>query len=86
MAGALGFGAYVLFAWIYDDGYDFSVTVLAYLVLCSAIWALLFMFSASTARYIKSDKKFYKHFLVYRILFALYKTLIVVPCRLVKKD
>lgn len=73
-AGGLGFGAFLLFMTaISDIDMRFIFIVLSFLALCFAFWLLLFMQISSIVRYAKSDKKFYKHLLIYWIFWIIFK-------------
>lgn len=73
--GGMGYGVFILFFTIVDRLYDFELCVLAYTLLCFACWLLLFGLSSSVARYIHSDKKFYRHLSTYWVFFAIFKAL-----------
>lgn len=45
--------------------YGFVLIALAFMAACLAIWIALFLFTTSFARYVHSDKKFYKHLLFF---------------------
>jgi len=78
IAGGLGVGAGALLVNLLD-----SHIILAYSTVCAnamlafacICWVGLFMVCCSAARYINSDRKFYKHLLTYWVLFAIYKVL-----------
>ncbi|MBQ9531004.1 MAG: HAMP domain-containing histidine kinase [Eubacterium sp.] len=79
IAGGVGVGAFLLVFWLLDSGkvVDFSVITADLLIAFGCVcWAGLFVVCSSTARYIHSDKKFYKHLLTYWILFAIWKILV----------
>lgn len=75
------------------DGVEAAVILMtgvyAVLLVGLIVWAALFMFCSSNARYFRSGKKFYKHFLVYwfgltvwRILKALWHGIVFVATKL----
>ena len=79
--GGIGFGLSVLGVNLTEGCYAYCYSLLyAYvtLVVVLACWIMLFCVCASVGRYSHSGKKFYKHLLVYWILFALYKSLVFI--------
>lgn len=52
--------------------YGFVLIALAFMAACLAIWIALFLFTTSFARYVHSDKKFYKHLLFFWIFYGIY--------------
>lgn len=89
VAGGIGFALLVflfdgLFNWDYSDML-ITLSVFAYAFIC---WIMLFMFISSNVRYFTSDKKAYKHFLLYWIFYCLIvgvKWLFVQTKKLVEK-
>ena len=52
--------------------YGFVLIALAFMAACLAIWIALFLFTTSFARYVHSNKKFYKHLLSFWIFYGIY--------------
>ncbi len=79
LAGGIGTGVFFLIFLVLDSNsvVDFSmITAKMFLAFACVCWAGLFILCSSTARYFHSDKKFYKHFLTYWILLAIWKVLV----------
>lgn len=76
VAVGLGAGAFYLMGTCFMEAYTVS-TALLYIIWALAVfyWVLLFFVSASFARNLHSGKKFYKHFLTYWLLLAIWKIL-----------
>ncbi len=87
IAGGAGVGAGALLVNLLDANlivpYS-TVCANALLAFACICWIGLFMVCCSTARYINSDRKFYKHLLTYWVIFAVYKILVYI-FKLIKK-
>lgn len=72
IAGAIVFLVLMILSSI--EFYQMAISIIgAVVILGSIIWALLFMLCSSNARYINSDKSFYKHLLIFWIGYGIYK-------------
>lgn len=70
-AGGVGLGS--LFFNEFDSLYEIKLMILLAAACFFVAWLLLFELSCSVSRYAKSEKKFYRHLLIYWILRAVYK-------------
>lgn len=78
IAVGIGIGAFVFGASLYDNSYGTvlglnKIILYLYLAFAVIVWGLSFIVTASTFRYAKSDKKFYKHLLIYWIFVAFWQ-------------
>jgi signal transduction histidine kinase len=81
IAGGLGTGAGALAVWLVDDHTSllsaFSViSAWLFTAFGCVCWLVLFMLTASTIRYARSDRKFYKHFITFWVLLGLWKVIV----------
>ena len=72
IVGGSGFGFVALLISASDEYYDITLLFAIFAGICLGCWALLFELCCSISRWSKSDKKFYKHLLLYWLGFALY--------------
>lgn len=72
IVGGAGTGLGMLFFTLNDTIYDFNIMAMIFSAMTAVCWLLLFELCCSVSRYAKSGKKFYKHFLVYWLGFALF--------------
>ena len=72
IAGAGGFGLFLLISAAIENIYDVTLLAAIFAGICLGYWALLFELCCSISRWSKSDKKFYKHLLLYWLGFAIY--------------
>lgn len=80
---ALGVGASALALSAFNSmDYVISLFIPAIIIYAAVIWLLLFEFCASVARYARSEKKFYKNFLIYHLI----KFVIFITKKLIKLD
>ena len=72
IVGGSGFGLVALLISAFDEYYDTTLLFAIFAGTCLGCWVLLFELCCSISRWSKSDKKFYKHLLLYWLGFALY--------------
>lgn len=72
IVGGSGFGLVALLISAFDEYYDITLLLAIFAGVSLGCWALLFELCCSVARYSKSEKKFYKHLLLYWLGFALF--------------
>lgn len=72
IVGGSGFGLVALLISAFDEYYDITLLLAIFAGVSLGCWALLFELCCSVARYSKSEKKFYKHLLLYWLSFALF--------------
>ena len=72
IVGGSGFGLVALLISAFDECYDITLLLAIFAGVSLGCWALLFELCCSIARYSKSEKKFYKHLLLYWLGFALF--------------
>lgn len=72
IVGGSGFGLVALLISAFDECYDITLLLAIFAGVSLGCWALLFELCCSVARYSKSEKKFYKHLLLYWLGFALF--------------
>ena len=87
IAGGAGVGAGALLVNLLDSNLLVAYSTVcanAMLAFACVCWVGLFMVCCSAARYINSERKFYKHLLTYWIFFAIYKILVYL-FKLIKK-
>ena len=72
IVGGSGFGFVTLLISAFEEYDDITLLLAIFAGTCFVCWVLLFELCCSISRWSKSDKKFYKHLLLYWLGFALY--------------